>query len=261
MPPIIFEHASTGALRKLLTAMVVLSIGGCAVPSLPSLPSRESLYGGPHATGNFADIGYANWSDNEPAYRMYPGDVLDVTAPSAPELARTVTVQPDGRIALPLIQPVMAADRSIAELQGELAQAYSSQLLRPEIEVSVKQAAPLQIFVGGEVKNPGVYAMPGDINALQGVILAGGFLVTSRRQEVVVIRRGIDGRPMMRTVDLRAAIYSPGGRDAVPLRRSDIVYVPRSTIAEIDNFVQQYLVQTLPIQFSYAINGQYVSAK
>jgi polysaccharide export outer membrane protein len=245
--------------RNILVCGLVVSLGGCAI-DVP-LPSRQSLYGGPHATGDFADIGYANWSDTEPAYRLYPGDVLDVTAPSAPELARTVTVQPDGRIVLPLIAPVMAADRSVLELEGELAQAYSSQLLRPEVEVSVKQSAPLQVFIGGEVKNPGVYAMPGDINALQGVILAGGFLPTSRRQEVVVIRRGLDGRPMMRTVDLRAAIYNPAGRDAVPLRRSDIVYVPRSTIAEIDNFVQQYLVQTLPIQFSYAINGQYVTAK
>jgi polysaccharide export outer membrane protein len=256
----------TLATRSILVGWAVIALGGCALPpvglpSMPPLPSRQSFYGGPHPTGDFADIGYANWSDNEPAYRLYPGDVLDVTAPSAPELARTVTVQPDGRIDLPLIAPVMVADRSILEAEGVLAQAYSSQLLRPEIEISVKQAAPLQIFVGGEVKNPGVYAMPGDINALQGVILAGGFLPTSRRQEVVVIRRGPDGRPMMRTVDLRKAVYGPANGDAVPLRRSDIIYVPRSTIAEIDNFVQQYLVQTLPIQFSYAINGQYVSAK
>ncbi len=239
---------------------VVSTVSGCAVPSVP-LPSRQDLYGGPRPTQNFADIGYANWSDNEPSYRLYPGDVLDVSESSAPELARTVTVGPDGRISLPLIQPVMAADRSVLEIEGALSQAYSSQLLRPQVEVSVKQAAPLQIYVGGEVKNPGVYAMPGDINALQGVILAGGFLPTSRRQEVVVLRRGPDGRPMMRTVDLRKAVYGPAGVDAVPLRRSDIIYVPRSTIAEIDNFVQQYLVQTMPIQFSYAINGNYMNSK
>jgi protein involved in polysaccharide export with SLBB domain len=251
--PGIFHSGLLGAL---------LIIGGCAAPAvhLPSI-SRQSFYGGPHATGDFADIGYATWSESEPAYRVYPGDVLDVNPPSAPELARTVTVQPDGRISLPLIKPVMVADRSVLEVQAALSQAYAGQLLRPQVDVSVKQAAPLQIFVGGEVKTPGVYAMPGDINALQGVILAGGFLPTSRRQEVVVIRRGADGRPMMRTVDLRAAIYSPNGRDAVALRRSDIIYVPRSSIAEIDAFVQQYLVQTMPIQFSYAINGQFVTSK
>ena len=259
MPPRPFRTLRGFSPRLVLIATVAGVCAGCAAGL--SAPSRQTFYGGPHPTNDFADIGYATWSDSEPAYRFYPGDVLDVSIPSAPELARTVTVQPDGRIALPLIQPVMAADRSVLEIEGTLAQAYASQLLRPQAEVVVKQAAPLQVFIGGEVKTPGVYAMPGDINALQGVILAGGFLATSRRQEVVVIRRGPDGRPMMRTVDLRKAIYGPAGVDAVPLRRSDIVYVPRTTIAEIDNFVQQYLVQTLPIQFSYAFNGQYVSAK
>ncbi len=235
-------------------AGLLLGLGGCAL-------SSKSLYGGPHATGDFANIAYSNWSENEPDYRFYPGDVLDIAAPSAPELARTATVQPDGRISLPLIPPVMAADRSVAELEGALAEAYSTQLLRPQIEVSVKQAAPLKVFIGGEVKNPGVYDMPGDINALQGVLLGGGFTPVARRQEVVVIRRGPDGRPMMRTVDLRAAIYRPAGGDAVPLRRFDIVYVPKSSIGEFDQFVDQYLRQSLPIQFSYVIGGQYATTK
>jgi len=155
----------------------------------------------------------------------------------------------------------MAADRSLVEVEGALSRAYATQLLRPQIEVSVKQAAPLKVFVGGEVKNPGVYDMPGDINALQGVLLGGGFTPIAKREQVVVIRRGPDGRPMMRTVDLRAAIYRPGGGDAVPLRRFDIVYVPRSSIGEVDTFVDQYLRQTLPIQFSYVIGGQYATTK
>ena len=219
---------------------------------------RESFHGGPQPTGNFPNISYATWNDNEPSYRLYPGDVLDVSTPSAPELARTVTVQPDGRISLPLIQPVMAADRSVPEIESALAQAYSSQLLRPEVDVSVKQAAPLQVFVGGEVKSPGVYTMPGDINALQGIIMAGGFLAGSRREVVVIIRRGPDGRAMMRTVDLRSAIYSPGhaGGDAVPLRRFDIVYVPRTGLAEVGSYVSQ-IRDALPIQFSYVIGGAY----
>jgi polysaccharide export outer membrane protein len=227
-----------------------LTLGGCA-----------SFDGGPRPTGDFANIPYATWSDTEPAYRMFPGDVLDVSITSAPELARTVTVQPDGRITLPLIPPVMAADRSVLEIEDALSQAYATQLLRPQVEVSVKQAAPLKIFVGGEVKNPGVYDMPGDINALQGVILGGGFTPIARRQEVVVIRRGPDGRPMMRTVDLRGAINHAGAADFVPLRRFDIVYVPRSSIGEVDTFVDQYLRQSLPIQFNYTLGGQYVSTK
>jgi protein involved in polysaccharide export with SLBB domain len=112
--------------------------------------------------------------------------------------------------------------------------------------------------VGGEVEDPGVYDMPGDIDALQAVLMAGGFKTTARRQQVVIVRRSPGGAPMMRTVDLVRAYNDPAGADAAALRRFDIVYVPRSTIAEVGLFMQQYFRDALPIQlgFSYALNGR-----
>lgn len=233
-------------------------LSACAAPSPPPL---GKFYGGPQPTGNFASIPYASWTDDEPGYRMYPGDVLDIAVPSAVELNRTVTVQPDGRITLPMIPETMAADRTVSELNANLTALYATQLRRPDVEVTVKTATPLKVFVGGEVDKPGVYDMPGDIDALQAIVMAGGFKTSAKRQQVVIIRRGPDGRPMMRTADLRSAVYSPGRADAVPLRRFDIIYVPRTAIAEFDLFVQQYLRDSLPISFSYAINGQYVTSK
>jgi protein involved in polysaccharide export with SLBB domain len=233
---------------------VWLAIGSASALAACAQPS-------PRPTAEFTNIGYATWQDDEPDYRLYAGDVLDVAAGSAPELNRTVTVQPDGRITLPLIQPVMAADRSPGELQQALAQAYASQLVRPAFEVNVKTAVPLKVFVGGEVDKPGVYDMPGDIDALQAVTMAGGFRTSAQPRKVVVIRRGPGGRPMMRTVDLSRATFDPAHGEALPLRRFDVIFVPRSGIAQVGLFVQQYLRDTLPVQFSYALNGQYVSTR
>ena len=42
---------------------------------------------------SFSNIPYASWSDYEPPYRFYPGDEIEVSLPSAPELNKTVTVQ------------------------------------------------------------------------------------------------------------------------------------------------------------------------
>lgn len=233
-----------------------MSRGGGGFSMLDArVPNPAQLMPGPRATGNFPDIGYATWQDSEPAYRIAPGDVLDVAPLTAPELARTVTVQPDGRISLPLVSPIMVADRSPQQVEYALAQAYSSQLVRPEISVSVKQASPLKVFVGGEVDKPGVYDMPGDIDALQAVIMAGGFKTSARKSEVVVIRRGMNGQPMMRTADLNQSLYQPLGSQSVPLRRYDVIYVPRSTIANVGLFVQQYLRDAIPLSFSYSLNG------
>ena len=203
----------------------------------------------------FPDIGYASWTDYEPPYRVFPGDEIEITTPSAPELNKTVTVQPDGRVSLPLLHSIMLADRTLPEVEATLSQAYAAELLRPQVYASVK-AAPLKVFVGGEVDKAGVYDMPGDINALQGVILAGGFRTTAERGRVVIIRRGPDGRAMMRTVNLQRGIGDPARTDLVPLRRFDIVYVPRSGLAELGLLVGQ-LRELVPysLGFSYALNS------
>lgn len=215
-------------------------------------------YAGPDT---FANIGYANWQETEPEYRLYPGDQLDVTVLSAPELNRTVAVQPDGRITLPLVAPMMVADRSIPQVEAELTGAYAAQLVRPQVSISLRQAAPLRIFVGGEVDKAGIYDMPGDIDALQAVIMAGGFRTSGNTSEVVIIRRGPDGRPMARTANLRQVVRNPGSADAVPLRRFDVVFVPRKAISEVALFVQQYLRDPLPVQFSYVVNGQIFNSR
>ena len=206
-----------------------------------------------HAARPFPTIAYATWADDDPLYRLYPGDEMDVAFPSAPELSKTVVVQPDGRINLPLVPPQMAAGRSAPELEQQLSAAYANQLLRPDVTITVR-AQPLKVFVGGEVGKPGVYDMPGDIDALRAIIEAGGFADTAKQREVVIIRRGRDGRPMMRTVNLNKALAGKRGAELVPLRRFDIVYVPKTGLAELAAVMTQ-VRNALPVQFTYAFGS------
>lgn len=200
---------------------------------------------------DFTDIGFSDWTDSEPEYLLYPGDQIDVRTPTAPELNQQLTVGPDGRIVMPMVGQFMAADRSLVELEADLVAAYTPILRRPEVEVVLRQAGPLKVWVDGEVRSPGVYDMPGDIDAYQAVIMAGGFLPSGRRDEVGLIRRGPGGRRMMRSIDL-----SRRDMEHIALRRMDVIYVPRTTLAEVAAFFGQ-IREALPIGFTYAINGQY----
>ena len=239
------------AFRPTRRLFVGLLLAGAAAPAVASEPFTPR----PRESRDFPNIPYASWADDEPAYRFFPGDEIDIAVPSAPELNRQVIVGPDGRVSLPLIGGIMAADRTSGELQAAVTRAYSTELLRPEAIVSLRQAVPLRVYVGGEVANPGVFDMPGDLDAFRAVMMAGGFRNTAKRDQVVVIRRGRGGRPMLRTVNLLRAFSDPAGADLVPLRRFDIVYVPRTRVAEIGLFVQQYLRDVLPVQFSYAFGN------
>jgi len=244
--------ASRREFLALFAAAGAAGAAGCAgQPFTPAL----------RPTPAFDEVPYATWNDAEPPYRLYPGDQVDLVVASAPELNRPLTVAPDGRVSLPLIGLVMVADRTIAENQATIRQAYVSQLVRPDVELNLRAPVGLKMFVGGEVRNPGVFDMPGDVDALQAVIMAGGFTDRSDRARAAVIRRGAHGRPMMKVVDLLRGTTDVGRADLTPLRRFDIVYVPRTRISEIGLAVQQYLRDALPVQlgFNYALNEQFVS--
>jgi polysaccharide export outer membrane protein len=226
-------------------AVLALAFGAAAC----STGGPEVFTPAPKPSADFNNIGYANWTNAEPPYRLYPGDEVDLNVASAPELNKTLVVQPDGRLNLALAGPVMVADRTIQDSERLITNAYASQLLRPEVTLTVR-AAPLKVFVGGEVDKPGVYDMPGDINALQAIIMAGSFKTSAKRSQVVIIRRGPDGRAMLRTVDLRSGVGNPA-IDLVPLRRFDVVYVPRTTVSEAGLFVQQYFRDLTPVQLGF----------
>ena len=91
------------------------------------------------------------------------------------------------------------------------------------------------------------------------VLMAGGFLPSGDPHRVALIRRGAGGRAMLRTVDLGSAVHHAPRADSPPLRRFDVVYVPRTGVANVGLFVQQYLRDTVPVQFSYATGaGNYL---
>ena len=243
--------------RRLILLGAAALLSGCAGDGGDRMPrpmARGQDVGGRVdrvQPGNFPNIPFADWTDDEPEYVLYPGDEIEVATPTAPELTRTLRVGPDGRVSLPLVGQLMAADRTIAELESAASGAYASQLVRPVVEITLKQAGPLKVWVAGEVRTPGVLDMNGDIDAYQAVVQAGDFLPTAKPQEVALIRRGPGGRRMMRVIDLR-----PRRGEVVALRRGDLIYVPRSNLGELANFFTQ-IRNALPIGFNYTINGQY----
>jgi polysaccharide export outer membrane protein len=90
---------------------------------------------------------------------------------------------------------------------------------------------------------------------LRAIIQAGGFRPSGDMRRVIIIRRGQDGTAMMRTADLSKAFRHGDQPDFVPLARGDIVYVPRTGVANVGLAMQQYFRDVLPIPFSYSING------
>jgi len=200
--------------------------------------------------------GFAAWTDAPSPYRFGPGDRARVSFLLTPELNEQVLVAPDGTVSLRAAGRLNAAGLTTSELERGVAEASRRTLTNPIVTVGLDEAGAAVAYVGGQVRRAGAYPVTGRRGVAEIVSLAGGTDEAARLDQIVLIRRAPDDRPMLRTVNLQGFLSGAGLGGDVPLAAGDIVYVPRSRIAEVGLWVDQAINRIIPFSrsFSYAIN-------
>ena len=176
-------------------------------------------------------------------YRIGGGDALSIKLFYTSELNEDVTVRPDGRISLQLVGDVPVAGRTPEEVSQELRERYAGYLTRPDVTVIVRGFGSQKAFVGGEVKSPSMINIDGRMTLADAVFQAGGALDTAALSSVILIRSKAGGRDVYR-VNLSGGLE---GEDPVPvLRPYDVVYLPKSFIAQVGMYVDLYINRIIP---------------
>jgi protein involved in polysaccharide export with SLBB domain len=182
--------------------------------------------------------------ENKP-YHIRVGDKLSVRFYKTPELnIEDVPVRADGKISLDLIGDIQAVGLGTDELSDHLAQAYSKELQEPRIAVIVRSFGG-QVFVGGEVNKPSALSFNEGLTALEAIQGAGGFNVEASLENVVLMRRAGDHYEGYRLF-LKRALSGEDYTQDVALEPNDVVYVPKSRIANMDLLVSQYVSKLIP---------------
>lgn len=254
--PVTFTNRARRAAREIglsawlrfVSLSAALAVAGCA--STPAVDGGDVSRG----SGTAPAAAFAPWTSEDYRYRIGPGDELALRFVVNPDLNATVVVGPDGRGIFPLISAQDVAGLTAEEANALLSRAYASVLRVPQVETLVAGYGASQIYVGGEVRDPGVKTIKGRLTVAQAVMSAGGFQETAKTGRVIVIRqRPGDPRLLMRTIDVRDNLNGRGG-DSFAVLPGDLVFVPRSAISEVNRFVDQYVTGVLPFNFSYSIN-------
>ena len=175
------------------------------------------------------------------SYAIQPGDEIDIKFFYNPELNETVVVRPDGMITLQLIDDVKVAGMSPSEVDAILTKKYSKDLRKPVLSVIIRTFTAQRVFVGGEVVQPGLVSLAPGMHPVQAVFQVGGFRETAKPEAAIVIRKGEGNKPIPVLLDLNGAMYGVGQGASFELLPDDIVYVPKSTIAKINKFVDEYI--------------------
>jgi polysaccharide export outer membrane protein len=158
-----------------------------------------------------------------PKYLIGPEDVLHVSVWDNKDLTLDVTVRPDGKISLPLIQDVQAEGLTASELSDVIHQKLLPFILEPQVAVIVTQVNAPKVFVMGNVTRPGPYPLRSDMSVLQAISVAGGFTPFASQKNIKVVRN-IRGKQEVRKVNYFDIIDDGSGNYL--LKPGDMIVVP-----------------------------------
>jgi polysaccharide biosynthesis/export protein len=162
-------------------------------------------------------------SPNTAEFRLGADDVIEVFVWKEPDLTTTVSVRPDGKISLPLANELVASGKTVAELQDEITERLQKFVIKPVVNVMVKQINSLKISVLGEVRKPDIYKIKNRVTVLDAVAMAGGFTDLARPNRVIVLREGPGGQQRI-VVNVNQVVAEKGGTPFY-LQPLDTVYV------------------------------------
>ena len=126
-----------------------------------------------------------------PAYRVNPGDELEISVWGEERLQRVVHVLPDGTFAFPLVGQVVAIGRLPGEIERMISAGLQPQYRGsvPQVTVSVKSPAGFQFSVIGKVRNPGTFTPGRYVNALEALGMAGGPSEFAQIGDIRILRK------------------------------------------------------------------------
>jgi len=124
-----------------------------------------------------------------PDYTINAGDTLDIAVWKEEDLTKKdVIVRPDGKFSFPLAGQVVAAGRTVGQIEGEIVGRLKPYIPEPVVSVAVKNLDGCKIYVIGQVSKAGSFVMNPRVNVLQALSLAGGLTPFAAANDILVWR-------------------------------------------------------------------------
>ncbi len=151
------------------------------------------------------------------------------TAPRG--LSRLVTIRPDGYATFALVGDMYVAGKTVPEIDTALDEKYTEVLHGLTVDLFLEKHSGSQIYVLGNVKEPGAYQILKPTPVIKALALAGSVLPNSETDDVIVFRR--HGNEVVGTkIDVDAALRLEENSTFFYLQPDDIVYVPRNALSK-----------------------------
>jgi protein involved in polysaccharide export with SLBB domain len=221
-------------------AAACLGSVGCSTgqPSPAELPVPVQM----SLAGQTATLGVTD------SYHLRPADELKLKFLFHKELDSSATVREDGQVTIPGLGDFRAAGMTTDEMEEAIYRRASLTYRDPEVAVVVERPTDFRAYVGGEVRKPGFVALREGMTSLRAIFESGGFLDTAKVDHVLHVHWDDGGKYSARVVDLKHVLETGDMAQDVLLTPNDVVFVPKTAIANADLAVRQYLIDLIPLR-------------
>ena len=200
---------SSLALRLLGSLLVAATLAGCA--SQRTLPPAPAQAAAPDYT-----------------YIIGAGDTLNIIVWRNPELSMAVPVRPDGKVAAPLVEEIVAQGKTSTELARDIEKQLGKYVRDPVVTVLVTSfVGPYseQIRVVGEAARPQFLNFKKNMTLLDVMIAVGGLTDFADGNAASILRTGDGGKQY--AVRLKDLIKRGDVSANVEMRPGDILVIPQ----------------------------------
>lgn len=162
-------------------------------------------------------------------YKIGVGDALAINVWRNPELSLSVPVRPDGKISMPLIGDIVAADLTSEQLSQNITKSLTTFIRSPQVTVIVANPSSSdfqrRVRITGAVSNPQSIPYREGMTVLDLVLLAGGPNQFASANKAKLYRK-VDGELKVYPIKLDDLINDGDVATNYALQPSDIVTVP-----------------------------------
>lgn len=178
-------------------------------------------------------------------YRLNPGDQLALNLRGSVEGAAVrLTIDPEGRIFIPRVGPVMLGGVRYGDAHDLIARAVSRQYRDFDVQVSVARLHGLTVYVTGYARQPGAYTV-GSLSTLVNAVMAAGGPASGGSFRAIQLRR--NGR-LVSDFDLYDLLLRGDKRGDAALQNGDVIYIAPAgeQVAVIGSVNQEAIYEVAP---------------
>lgn len=190
-------------------------------------------------------------SPSTSVYRLRPGDAVRVRVLTDEDQSYTTPITPAGTIIVPSGAEVVAAGLSVAQLADAVEAELVNEFLDPSVSIVLVEVASQHVFVLGAVERPARIDFKGGLSVSMVLAEAGGVMASGKASSVMIVRTAGQTEPVAFRVDIAKVLSGRDLSEDVALLPNDIVYVPKSVIGKVGEFVELFFNNIAPAQLFY----------